>query len=156
MAIEIKDSDSLAKAITDMREAVESKSAQLAENKEKIEKLENQVAKFLDLESEEKSKLMAIEKKNELLQEQISDLELAVSRSGSKRFEAKAYKSSNEYKALVAFAKSEPHALGTEFKSYLRTDVDSAGGFLVPPEMSNELEHNIVEISPMRQICKIK
>lgn len=153
---EIKDAESLGKAVHDMREAVEQKSALLSENKEKIKKLEDQVAKFVDVETEQKSKYLAIEKKNQLLEEQISDLEKAVSRAGSQRFESKAYKQTPEYKSLVQFCRSEPHALADEVKSFLRTDVDTAGGFLVPPEMSNELERNIIEISPMRQVCRVK
>jgi HK97 family phage major capsid protein len=156
MQIEIKDADSLNKAVHDLREVVESKTAGLSETKSKIEKIEEQVGKFLDAEQEQKSKILAGEQKIQLLKEQIGELEAVVSRQGAQRFNGKAYKTSDEYKALVEYVRKEAAAFAPELKSFLRTDVDTAGGFLVPVEMSNELERNIVEYSPMRQICRIK
>jgi HK97 family phage major capsid protein len=156
MTIEIKDADSLNKAVHDMREAVESKSAQLAETKSKIEKLEGQVAGFLDKEQEEKGKVLALEQKNLETTERVNELEAVISRQSSQRFEGKAYKEGKEYKSLMEFVRTPASGLSNEIKSYLRTDVDPAGGFLVPVEMSNELERNIVEYSPMRQVCKLK
>lgn len=151
--IEVKD---VAKAVHDLREVVESKTANLAESKEKIDKLENQLGKLLDQEQETKGKILAAEQKSKELAEQVKDLETAISRSSSNRFEAKAYKNTEEYKALQEFAVKGTDMLAPETKGYLRTDVDTVGGFLVPSEMDNELQRNIVEISPMRQVCRIK
>jgi len=156
MQVEVKDIDSLNKGVHDLREAVESSTKDSAETKSKIAKLEETVGNFIDLEHKEKSKFLALEQKNTDLAEQVKDLEAVVSRQSSQRFEGKAYKESKEYKALVEFSKASPASLSAEVKSYLRTDVDPAGGFLVPPEMSNELERNIVEYSPMRQICRVR
>jgi HK97 family phage major capsid protein len=44
---------------------------------------------------------------------------------------------------------------GMEVK-YLSTDKDSDGGYLVTPQMSNEITKVISETSPMRQICKVQ
>jgi len=42
----------------------------------------------------------------------------------------------------------------TEAKS-LNTGTDSQGGYLAPPEFSNELIRNLVEVSPMRQAARV-
>lgn len=46
-------------------------------------------------------------------------------------------------------------ALSGEFRAALSVGSDPAGGWLVPDEMSSEIERRIYETSEMRQICRV-
>lgn len=67
----------------------------------------------------------------------------------------KAWKDSPEYKALHVWAR-DPREFTAEHKNLLRTDIDTAGGFLVPTELDTELRKKIVELDPVRSICRVR
>lgn len=67
----------------------------------------------------------------------------------------KAWKDSPEYKALHVWAR-DPREFTAEHKNLLRTDVDVAGGFLVPTELDMEIRKRIVELDPIRAVSRVR
>lgn len=80
----------------------------------------------------------------------VKELELKVVEASQTTGNSKAWKQSEEYKALQNFAKT-----GEAVKT-LRTDIATSGGYLVPNEFDSELLKLIEEMSPMRSFCRIK
>lgn len=87
---------------------------------------------------------------------ELKALQLAVSmrddRGGS---DLKAWKDSDEYKALTDWS-IRPDNVSLEQKAILRTDSDTAGGFLVPVELERELQREIVELDPVRAAVRVR
>lgn len=65
------------------------------------------------------------------------------------------YRDLAEYKAIEAWVK-RPDGIPGELKAEMRTDVDTAGGFLVPTILDNELLKEIVELDPVRSVSRVK
>jgi len=65
------------------------------------------------------------------------------------------YHESQEYKTLEKFLKSGDFE-SREEKALLRTDVDTAGGYLVTSEMDNMITKKITEISPVRTVARVR
>lgn len=125
-----------------------------AETKEKIDKL-NAV---LDAQEEKNQAnviaLKSAEKASDELKERMEVMELELSRSGGKKDVN--YKETPEYKTLDKFVKSGMTALDAEEIKTLRTDTDTAGGYLVPTEMDNMITKQITEISAIRSIARVR
>lgn len=153
--IEIPEIKDLAKAVHEMRQVAESKNAHLAEVKEKLTKFEDLAAKLEEKHQQIQSAWLAKQKEEAEYKERLEFCEKIINRTSSNT-RSKGYKESKEYKALQEFAIRGENGLSVETKGYLRTDLDTAGGFLLPTEMSNELEKNIVEISPVRAVARIR
>lgn len=65
------------------------------------------------------------------------------------------FREAPEYKALEQFIKTGSFD-DAEQKALLRTDVDTAGGYLVTSEMDNMITKEITEISPIRSIARVR
>lgn len=61
-----------------------------------------------------------------------------------------------ELKALESFISKGAVHVGPEEAKYLRTDVDTAGGYLAPSEFTKDIVKYITEISPVRQIARVR
>lgn len=67
------------------------------------------------------------------------------------------FRETNEYKAFnVLIQRGKADSLPDELKTYLRTDVGSEGGFLVPEILANEILKQIEEISPVRSLSRVR
>lgn len=60
-----------------------------------------------------------------------------------------------ELKAFETYLRKNSSLLGEELK-YLRTDVDSQGGYLLPNELDSEIIKKIIEISNIRAVARIR
>lgn len=137
-------------AVSALRSEVEKS----APNQEVIDKTNA----FLDAQEEINQKhvadLKASEKREDELKERMESIELELVRGGSNQ--EKSYKDSVEYKALATMViKGIDHA-STEEKALLRTDNDTAGGYLVVGEVDNVMIKSITEISNIRSIARVR
>ncbi|MFC3816562.1 phage major capsid protein [Lysobacter sp. GCM10012299] len=66
------------------------------------------------------------------------------------------YKESPEYKALNRFAREGIDSLEGEEKALLRSDSGTDGGYLTMPEMDTTIIKAITEISPVRQVARVR
>ena len=143
-------------AVTELRAEVEKK----APDQEKIVKIEAALEDF-----EEKSqKLLADQTERDQKEveraeresgmvEQIKALEIEVARGGGDQ--KKDYHDSPEYKAMVQYARTGEFD-DAEQKQLLRTDSDTAGGFLAPTELDNAITKKITEVSDIRSIARVR
>jgi len=91
------------------------------------------------------------------LAEELKNLEALIAQRPGNEGEAKdAWKDSEEYKALASWAEKSYIQLAEEQKATLRTDVDTAAGFLAPAEMDSMLMKEIVELDPIRSLARVK
>jgi HK97 family phage major capsid protein len=142
-----------AKTFEEFKSVMEGKMADGSDAKAKLEKIE---AKFVKLE-EVNQQIITDSKKAEDEAKELRDTLKAVEKklyrvpggSGS-------VKDAPEHKAFEKLIKEGKGALTIEEKAYLRTDVGPDGGFLAPSEMSDEIIKKITEVSPMRQIARVK
>jgi len=93
-------------------------------------------------------------KKAEELKERIDGLELELSRKSTRT--GGAHKETAEYKALLHYVQQGENALSSEQKATLRTDIATQGGYLTMPEMDNMIIKKITEISPVRQVARVR
>lgn len=148
--------DQVMEAVTELREEVKKK----VPDQEKIKKIELSLVKFektsQDLVTEQKERdqkdLERMERESKM-QEAIDALELEVARGGDPA--EKDYHDSDEYKAVYQMVVS-PELVTPEQKAMLRTDSDTAGGFLVPTEMDNSITKKITEISNIRSLARVR
>lgn len=141
------------KTFDEFKKVVESKIADSPESKEKLDNIEKT---FTELEKTNQ-KIIADSKKAEdeakEFKDKIETLEKKLCRMPSG---AGGVSQTPEGKAFEKLVKKGNEYLSIEEKAYLRTDVGPDGGFLVPAEMSTEIIKKITEVSPMRQIARIK
>lgn len=132
-----------------------------AEDREKLDKVD----KALDGHEEFNQKMLteteARENSVKELKDEIKTLEKRLFRGGvggSTSEKSEVVKAFEKYaqKGREGLTGEEVKVLNLAQKDYLRTDIDPQGGFLVPQEMSDEILKKITEISPMRQICRVK
>lgn len=121
-------------------------------SKEMEEKLNN----LLDAqETKNQAKLKEIQEKAnraEELENRLNSIEADLKRGiGGEEKAAK----TQELKAFETYLRKNSSLLGEELK-YLRTDVDSQGGYLLPNELDSEIIKKIIEISPIRSVARIR
>lgn len=139
-------------ALNELRQTVESKMAHTAEAQEKIAKLEA----FFEKQEDQNDKLT-----KEVMEAKNRELELA---KKYEDMEAKLYRApigevkqkSEELKSFESFIVKGRQDMSPDEVKYLRTDNDTAGGFLAPPEYVEDIIKNITEISPMRSVARIR
>lgn len=68
----------------------------------------------------------------------------------------KTYKTGDEYKAFVDWAKEGRGDMAPESKAMLRTDSAVSGGVLVTTEMESFITKEIVEIDPFRNLARVR
>jgi HK97 family phage major capsid protein len=89
------------------------------------------------------------------LRDEVKSLEALMAQRPGNHNDKSAYKDEAEYKALTAWS-MRPDALSQEQKADMRTDVDTAGGFLAPSEFDAALQKEIVEIDAVRSLARVK
>lgn len=132
--------------------------AQEAKANDNAETLKNATQALLDFEEKLtkawKEKEAAAEAEAKKQAERIDDLERAVANGAGDQKDAEgAYRDKPEFKSFFSwYAKGEKSLTGADGLDLkeLRTDVNTQGGYLVPPETDAEIRKNITEISPLR------
>lgn len=139
----------------DLRKSLEQKDANDVIVQGKIANIERELDKF----EEKNAKLVAEisqKHKDELdLKEKIDNLEKKLYRLPSSA--AQAVEKSPEFKAFENFIKfGEKYVERNLETKYLRTDINSDGGFLAPAEFVTEMLKKITEISGVRQVSRVR
>lgn len=152
---EIKESVQI---IKEVRETLEKKGDQDVLTLEKVDKLNEAFEKFEEKNQELVTKQLDAEKALETeraeVKERMDGLErklLRMPAGGEEKAQAKV-----ELKALEAFLCKGAKSLEPEEAKYLRTDVDTDGGYLAPNEYVNEIIKNITEMSPVRSVARVR
>lgn len=141
------------KDIGDALKALDAKNEDTRRNAEKaLKDYEEKASAFAkDLKAYQDAK-EAAEKKAADLEDRVKGVEHALATKGAGKDEdprlAPEYKSFAEWVVKGAKAQIE--------EKTLRTDSDTAGGFLLPTPMDTELRKNIVEISPVRRFARVR
>lgn len=98
--------------------------------------------------------LKSAEDRETEFKERMDVLEVELARSGKSVKDN--YKETPEYKALNEMCIKGDLQMDMELKATLRTDVDSAGGYLVMGEMDNVITKKITEVSNIRAISRVR
>jgi len=145
--------DEMNSLVKELRDTLESKSADSAESKEKIEKIN---ARF-DAQEDANQKLVlsiAEAKKKELeIESKYKDLERQLYMTNNTM--SKEQKSAG-MKAFETFMHKGKNSITDDERKYLRTDSNVDGGFLAPPEYVNEIIKPITEMSPIRAMARVR
>jgi len=145
--------DEMNSLVKELRETIESKNADSAESKEKIEKIN---ARF-DAQEDANQKLVlsiAEAKKKELeIESKYKDLERQLYMTNNTM--SKEQKSAG-MKAFETFMHKGKNSITDDERKYLRTDSNVDGGFLAPPEYVNEIIKPITEMSPIRAMARVR
>ena len=96
--------------------------------------------------------MIAKQDEEKSLKEEIKSLEASISRMGSSSKDDESLKAKS---VLEKFFKKGDRGISVDEVKYLRTDVDSAGGYLLRPDVSNIITKPILEISQVRQITSV-
>ncbi|MFA5300156.1 MAG: phage major capsid protein [Lutibacter sp.] len=164
---EVKTQDNVEQVVAELRNLVETKSKDSGEYKEKLDKLSVAFENAEKKNAEVIAEMNAKADKAAALEKKLDELETKFYRpTGSSQIKIvseaeihfkKALLSRERYDAVVELKQMNEHSMleaGIETK-YLRTDSNVDGGYLCPPEWSKEIAKKMIEISPMRQICRV-
>lgn len=147
---EFKNESELLSAVKELRTEFESKSQDLG----KISRIE----KALEQHEEKSQAIVAgqlkAEKEALAMKEQVDLLEKQLARTPVGDADKEQYAA--EAKAFNLLARKGAVVLSETDKKYLRTDSDSEGGYLVPQDYVREIIKNMTEISPIRQLAKVR
>lgn len=172
------DNEEVMKAVTELRETVESKNYLKALDEPKVKRINvvldayeaknaeltkvqqdsaNLVVDLKELKELRLEEKEADEKRQKEIKGQIDDLEAEVARNAQKPTDANphAYREGEEYKAVNNFCRLGSD-ITIEEKALLRTDIAADGGILVPKELDNVITKKIVEIDGMRAISRVR
>lgn len=141
--------------VEQIREKAEKFGIESAEFKAFSAKAEDTLAKQETKNQEVVAEIAAERKAREDMADQVKDLEVEIARK-SGGFDGVDYKETEEYKALNLFASKGMEHVDMEAKALLRTDSDTAGGYLTSSEMDNEIIRLMTEISPIRQVARVR
>jgi HK97 family phage major capsid protein len=135
----------------ELRKALEQKDASDVVVQGKIANLEKELDKYEAKSAELAANLAAEAKAKEELKEQFDAIEKKLARlpKGTAAYAEK----SVEVKELEDYVRFGDKKV--EIK-YLRTDSDNDGGYLVPEEFAQEIIKKITEISPVRQVARVR
>ena len=119
--------------------------------------MEEKINSFLDVqETKNQAKFKDIQEKAnkaEELENRLNSLEADLKRGlGGEEKQAK----TQELKAFETYLRKQSQFLGQEELKYLRTDVDSEGGYLVPSPLEGEIIKKITEISNLRSVARVR
>ena len=117
---------------------------------------EAKINSLLDLqEAKNQAKFKEIQEKTNKAEEteaRLNSLEADLKRGiGGEEKAAK----TQELKAFETYLRKNSGLLGEELK-YLRTDIDSQGGYLLPNELDSEIIKKIIEISVIRSVARVR
>lgn len=142
-------------AVDALRVATEKYGTDSAELKDMFDKTKEAIEK------DEKSHqaLVAVnaesEKKTLALEERIQDFELEIAKAKTVGVKI-SYKDSEEYKSLEFMCMKGVRELSPDQVKTMRMDDSTAGGYLTTTEMDNMIIKSITEISPVRQVARVK
>ena len=140
--------------VDELREKAEKFGAHSAEFKAFEEKTTDTLQKQ-EAESQKLVKEIAEANKRSLdIEDQLKGLEVEMARKAD--VTGISYKKTDEYKALNLFASKGMENLAPEQKALLRSDSDTAGGYLTSSEMDNAIIKKVTEISPVRQVARVR
>jgi len=139
------DRDEIMKALNEFHTELDKKADKKSFDPEKIIKIE----KFLDaqeiLNQKRLTEKKELEKREAEANDRIDTLELELARSGGPG-NGKSYKDTPEYKALNSFFKLGAD-IDIEQKAFLRTDSDTAGGYLITPTELDSYVYLVITLS---------
>jgi HK97 family phage major capsid protein len=157
-------------AITAIQESVKKFGTDNAEFKTLQEKVEAALVDFdnknQELVLEQQKALKEEGEKREALDQQIKDLEIEVAKGSN--VPGQSYKEMAEYKALTNWFRFGDGGVSADEAKLLvpanqhpehktlRTDIATGAGYLTFPEFDTEIIKQIVEISPMRSVARVK
>lgn len=139
--------------VEQIREKADKFGTESAEFKEFSQKAEKTLAEQEEKNQKIVADLAAERKAREEMSEKMDELQVAMAR---KEQSGVNYKETPEYKALNVFASKGELGLSAEEKALLRSDSDTAGGYLTSSEMDAEIIKKITEISPVRQVARVR
>tara|TARA_R110000850_G_scaffold13484_5_gene43597 strand:- start:3041 stop:4234 length:1194 start_codon:yes stop_codon:yes gene_type:complete len=149
-----QDKKDVVQLVTEIREKTDKYGADSAEVKtlvenhgEKLEKQENANQKLVGELAQER-------KEREDLQGRMDTLETSIARKATSG--GAFYKEDESYKALNLYATKGIEHLDQGQKALLRTDSDTSGGYLTSTELDNAIIKLITEISPIRQVARVR
>jgi len=139
------------------RKHMEALNALRDESKKLSPEQKAEINNLLDAQEEKnQAKLREINEKSRKIEEletRYNSLEADLKRGlGGEEKQAK----TNELKAFEIYLRKQSQFLGQEELKYLRTDVDSQGGYLLPTELDAEIIKKITEISNIRSVARIR
>lgn len=169
MSTELKDAiEKVNSTVGEMRKTHEELQSKIAkgeggqsELKVSIEKMNEDIDKQEKANQELVKKLDEEKKQAEELKERIDSLEVQLVKQSSASGDDSEMKAKQELKVLTSFAKGGKEAAIKQFgeaelKSYLRSDNNVQGGFLMAESFDNLILKPITEISALRPYCRIK
>lgn len=143
----------LGQLVEEFRAETKSSRAETAESKEKLEKIETRILDIEGKNQELVAKLAESKKAEEDLQKEYKNLERALYMSPNCKTKSE---KSHEMKSFEKFIVSGKTNITAEEQKYLRTDVNTDGGYLAPGEYVNEIIKKITEIDPMRSVARVR
>ena len=161
----------LNEVVGELRNLVEKKSKESSEYKEKLDKLSIAFEKAEQGNQALVAKMAAQKESEKVLSTKLDELETKFYRpSGNGEIQVKsaaytefmdALTTQDKILAAPKFQKAHEssmieytNSLPDTQKKYLRTDNNPDGGWMCPPEWDRQIQKKIVEISPMRQLCR--
>lgn len=138
------DNNELMNAVKELRETVE-KSKKDGLDEVKIKKIDD----FLDRQEDLNQEVVKANEKARQLEDQVVELEKSLSRKGE---DEGAWKKSAEWEAIKHHMKTG-ELIDTKT---LTVGTDADGGYTVPTPLDNEIRKHVVELSPMRSICRTR
>lgn len=137
--------------VNDVVQLVSELRAEVAKKSGDVEKI-NKINAVLDEQEKQNQKLVqehqAAVKAQAEQSERIAALEIEVARKSTY---GTAFRDTKAYKDLETFAKT-----GEFERKTLRTDTDSAGGYLVHNEVDSEIVKKITEVSNLRSVARVR
>ena len=141
-------------AVKELRETVSSKFAETGDSREKIAKINEALDKYEDQNQQITQDLLAAKKREDELSEKLIEMEKTLTRLPRATSKEEV---SMQRKAFDAYLKLEKDGvIDPELRKFLRTDSASHGGVLVDPDYIREIDKKITEISPVRQVAKVR
>lgn len=161
MPEEVKPNDVM-EAVKKLRETIEKYGEESAEYKAAQEKTQEIIDKQEDQNQKLVAEIAKERKAREETDERIKELELEVAKAQENNKED--WRDSAAYKALNKYAQFGKEELNEEERKSLedmktkelRTDSDTAGGYLTFSELDNVIVKQITELSPVRQVARVR
>lgn len=155
-----KDIKGVRSAISELADTIKQYGQDSNEYKERSEKIEAALVLFDENNQKAVLESQRKEKEAEETKERLDSLEISFAKGGTN--EKGNYKETPEYKALNSFFKfgtkmaPEGQSMTLDEIKTLRTDIDTAGGYLVLPETDNVITKEIIELSPVRSVARVR
>lgn len=129
-----------------------------AKNSAGVEALQKEFSALNTKVEESNAEIKAQKDDKEAVEKKLAELEADMKRSSGHELAEKkeACKKTNEvFKSYIAGGMTRG-LIGVEERKYLRTDVNTGGGFLVPDELSNDIIKILADTSPLRRYASSK